>query len=107
MHGLPLISSSYLHLGCFSPRSVAVVLADSVHCFLVGDSSAVRCGSRVAALSKQSALVEQATAKSYGIACRQSVACCGAGERSYIGKQARATSRIKEQRANSRKREAG
>ena len=70
MHGLPLISSNYLHLGCLSPRSVAVVLADSVHCFLVGDSSAaVRCVSPVAALSKQSALVEEATAKSYGIAC--------------------------------------
>jgi ABC-type uncharacterized transport system ATPase subunit len=63
MLGLPLISSNYLHLGCFSPRCVAVVLADSVHCFLVGDTStAMRSGSPVAALSKQSALVEQATA---------------------------------------------
>jgi hypothetical protein len=70
MLGLPLISFNYLHLGCFSLRSVAVVLADSMHCFLVGDTStAMRCGSPDAALSKQSTLVEQATAKSYGIAC--------------------------------------
>jgi hypothetical protein len=72
MLGLPMISSTYLHLGCFSLHLLLslVQLAVIISCF-VDVAFPLQCGLAPLCGLEQTALVEQATAQSYASACQK------------------------------------